>query len=96
MNTIELEVQGMSCDSCVKHVTQALKPLTGVSSVEVELQSGHVRVSGEFPQGSDAMVTALSAAGYPAHLATATEATAQPKVSGCQSGRAGKDGCCCG
>ena len=95
MSTIELEVQGMSCGSCVKHVTLALQPLTGVRGVEVDLQSGRVRVSGEFPQGSDPMVAALSAAGYPAHLATATVATAQPKTSGCQSGRAGKDGCCC-
>ena len=96
MNTIELEVQGTSCGSCVKHVTQALQPLTGVSSVEVDLQSGHVRVSGEFPQGSDAMVAALSAAGYPAHLTTATEATAQPNTSGCHGGGgAGKGGCCC-
>lgn len=35
MSTIDLEVEGMSCGSCVKHVKQALQPLTGVSGVEV-------------------------------------------------------------
>lgn len=50
MTTIDLEVQGMSCGSCVKHVTQALQALTGVSGVEVDLPSGHVRVNGEFLQ----------------------------------------------
>ena len=29
MNTINLAVQGMSCDSCVKHVTQALQTVAG-------------------------------------------------------------------
>lgn len=29
MSTIDLQVEGMSCGSCVKHVTQALQPLPG-------------------------------------------------------------------
>ncbi|UUZ68973.1 hypothetical protein LP416_03980 [Polaromonas sp. P2-4] len=37
---------------------QALQTLTGVSGVEVDLQSGHVRVSGEFLQSSDPLVSA--------------------------------------
>lgn len=94
MNTLDLEVQGMSCGSCVKHVTQALQPLTGVSGVEVDLQSGHVRVSGEFPQGSDPFVAALAAAGYPAKLAASSPSTSPPKASGCCAGSRGKSGCC--
>lgn len=92
MSTIDLEVQGMSCGSCVKHVTQALQPLTGVSSVEVDLQSGHVRVSGELSQGSDVLVSALTAAGYPAKLATSSESPSQPKKSG-GGGGSGRGGC---
>ncbi|WP_309678593.1 heavy metal-associated domain-containing protein [Polaromonas sp.] len=88
MNTIDLEVQGMSCGSCVKHVTQALQPLSGVSGVEVDLQSGHVRVSGDLPQGGDPLVSALTAAGYPAKLSTSAASIPQPKQSG--------GGCCCG
>ena len=94
MNTIDLEVQGMSCGSCVKHVTQALQALTGVSGVEVDLPSGHVRVSGDFPRGSDAAIEALSTAGYPAQLATSLAAISPPKTSG-QQGTGGRGGCCC-
>jgi copper chaperone len=93
MSTIDLEVEGMSCGSCVKHVTEALQPLTGVSAVEVDLPSGHVRVNGEFPQGSAALVLALSAAGYPAKLATSADSVPQRKAGGC-CGSGGTGGCC--
>jgi len=52
MNIVDLQVEGMRCGSCVKHVTQALQPLPGVSRVEVDLPSGRVRVSGELVQGA--------------------------------------------
>lgn len=68
MSTIDLEVQGMSGNACIKHVTQTLRALAGVIDVAVDLHAGHVRVIGEFPQGSDALTLALCAAGYPARL----------------------------
>ena len=37
MQTLILDVQGMSCDACVGHVTRALKGLGGVSSAAVSL-----------------------------------------------------------
>lgn len=86
MTTINLEVQGMSCGSCVKRVTQALQPVAGVSGVEVDLQSGHVKVSGDFAQGAGPLVLALTAAGYPTKLAASATATSATK----------KSGCCCG
>lgn len=95
MSTIDLEVQGMSCGSCVKHVTQALQALAGVRGVEVDLPSGHVRVSGDIPQGSDAAIAALSSAGYPAQLATSSATISPPKTSGCHQGAGGRGGCCC-
>ena len=95
MRMIDLEVQGMSCGACVKHVTQALQALTGVSDVEVDLASGHVRASGDFPQGSDAAIAALGAAGYPAQLAASSATISPPKTSGCQSGAGSRGGCCC-
>ena len=80
MNTIDLQVEGMSCGACVKHVTQALQLLPGVSGVEVDLQSGRVRVSGELAQGGDPLVMALTGAGYPAKLATdASTSAARPR-----------------
>ena len=94
MTTIDLEVQGMSCGSCVKHVTEALQLLTGVSGVKVDLPTGHVLVSGEFEQGSERLVSTLTAAGYPAKLATSSAPIVQSKASGCCSGSAGRGGCC--
>ena len=38
MFTEILNVQGMSCDACVGHVTRALLALTGVQSAKVSLQ----------------------------------------------------------
>ncbi len=82
MNTIQLEVQGMHCGGCVKRVTSTLVPLQGVSHVDVDLAAGRVSVGGDFPQGSDALVVALTAAGYPAKVAT-SGSTAPPKSGGC-------------
>ncbi|SFC25411.1 Copper chaperone CopZ [Polaromonas sp. OV174] len=96
MNVVDLQVEGMNCGSCVKHVTQALQPLPGVSSVDVDLQSGRVRVSGELAQDGAFLVTALTAAGYPATLAadaSTSSATPQPEASGCHSGGTGSCGC---
>ena len=47
MSTIELNVEGMSCGSCVKHVTEALNTVEGVTKVDVDLQAARVRVSGQ-------------------------------------------------
>ncbi len=86
MSTIYLEVQGMSCGGCVKSVTAALTPLPGVSTVDVDLQAGHVTVNGDLPQGGDPLVLALTTAGYPAKLTSAM--TGSPPVK--------KSGGCCG
>lgn len=82
MSTIELNVQDMTCASCVKHVTEALQPLPGVDSVEVDLASGRVRVTGNAE--SAALLAALDEAGYGAELA-----------AGQSGGCAGHGGCGC-
>jgi copper chaperone CopZ len=96
MNTIDLQVEGMSCGSCVKHVMQALQPLPGVRGVEVDLPSGRVQVNGELAQGSAPLLIALTDAGYPAKLATdasSSTGTSQPKASGCYGSGTGGCGC---
>lgn len=87
MNTIYLEVQGMSCGGCVKSVTAALTQIPGVSTVDVDLQAGRATVTGDLPQGGDPLVLASTAAGYPAKLAAAAT-TSSPPVK--------KSGGCCG
>ena len=84
MSTIELNVQDMTCGTCVKHVTAALSPLAGVTAVEVDLQPGRVQVSGT--PDSAALIAALDDAGYPAQLATPATAPSPAKSGGCGGG----------
>ena len=67
MPQINLNVQGMTCGSCIKHVTKALESLNGVESVDVDLQSGRVQVSRTSNQ-SDDLIHALDEEGYPSSL----------------------------
>ncbi len=83
MNFTQLQVQGMTCGACVRHVTQALNTVSGVNAVEVDLQSGRVRVDGDADNA--ALIAALDEAGYPAQLASQTTPDAAPK-KGCGSG----------
>lgn len=101
MNTIELEVHGMTCGSCVKHVTKALQSVPGVSRVEVDLANGRARVAGDLPTGAEPLIAALAVEDYPAHLASNAGTSQAPKTGSCQSGQGEKDGkaskggCCC-
>lgn len=85
MTTIDLEVQGMSCGSCVAHVKKALQPLAGVRDVSVDLTAGQVRVAGDLGAGAAPIVAALAAAGYPAREIASTPGTqAHPQTTrGC-------------
>jgi copper ion binding protein len=42
--TITLRVEGMSCEACVKHVTEALMRLEGVESAAVSLRNKSAQV----------------------------------------------------
>jgi copper chaperone len=60
-----LDVTGMSCSSCVRHVSAALSELDGVTKVEVRLGEGRVLVQHAPGAPSvDAMIEALREAGY--------------------------------
>lgn len=67
MSEINLSVSGMTCGSCVKHVTNALKPLDGVEDVVVDLATGKVKVT-RTTNKSDDLIAALIEDGYPAQL----------------------------
>jgi len=89
MSTIELNVEGMSCGSCVKHVTEALNTVEGVTKVDVDLQAARVRVSGQ--SDSQVLIASLTDAGYPAQLASPAAGTNNMKKTGC----GGNGGCGC-
>jgi copper chaperone CopZ len=42
--TIELKVFGMTCDDCVRHVTEGLSNVNGVEDVSVSLEDGMAMV----------------------------------------------------
>ena len=45
LESIVIEITGMSCQGCVKSVTAALKALPGVGQVDVSLDAGQARVA---------------------------------------------------
>lgn len=59
-----ISIEGMSCQHCVKHVTEALVELNGVTNVEVNLsaQSAVIEANGEV-KDSD-IKFAIEDAGY--------------------------------
>jgi copper chaperone len=67
MKTVELKVEGMDCEGCVKSVTRMLSGVPGVASVEVSLAEARARVTYD-PAKADvpAMKKAVGRAGYKA------------------------------
>lgn len=56
------EVEGMTCHSCVAMVTEEVTEVPGVESVEVDLPTGRVTVSGD--ADDEAVRRAIVEAGY--------------------------------
>jgi mercuric reductase len=68
---IELDVRGMTCDSCAIHVTKALKSVTGVQEADVPgWQSGRATVIVGADVDARALSTAVQQAGYTATVKT--------------------------
>lgn len=63
---ILLKIEGMSCNNCVRHVTEALKKVGGVEKVEVSLQEGRAAVIGTAP--AEKLIEAVQEEGYTATL----------------------------
>ena len=66
--TLIFDVKGMTCDNCVQHVTKAVREVTGVRSVKVELATNSAQVEGDFD--AQKVVEAIEEEGY--------QATARP------------------
>ena len=64
MKTMVVDIDGMSCEQCVRHVTEALEALQGVSKVAVSLDNGQatVEVGENFDEA--ALEPAVDEAGY--------------------------------
>jgi copper chaperone len=67
METVELKVEGMDCEGCVKSVTRMLSGVAGVASVDVSLAEARARVSYDPAKSSPAdFRRAVERAGYQA------------------------------
>lgn len=62
---IELRIQGMTCQHCVRAVSEALAGVSGVVRVEsLDLNTGSARVQGDADM--NALIAAVKTAGYDA------------------------------
>ncbi len=57
-------VSGMTCKHCVASVTEEVGELPGVTSVDVDLDSGGVTVTSEAPLEREQVAGAVEEAGY--------------------------------
>jgi copper chaperone len=63
--TIELEITGMTCDHCVRSVTNALKDVEGVADAVVSLEMKQAIVTAE-EVDLPALIAAVEEEGYAA------------------------------
>ncbi|AKU94953.1 Lead, cadmium, zinc and mercury transporting ATPase [Labilithrix luteola] len=67
-----LDVDGMTCSSCIRHVEAALREVDGVDKIEVKIRDGKVRVEHDASRATlDQMIRALGDAGYESRAAGA-------------------------
>ena len=63
--SITLDVTGMTCSSCVRHVDHALRAVEGVSDVKVDLATGKVTVERDPARATtEVLAEAVRDAGY--------------------------------
>ena len=66
MTQTQLAVSGMTCDHCVRPVTDAISKVAGVNSVNVKLAEGLAVIESDSALNLDAVKEAVVAAGYSA------------------------------
>jgi copper chaperone len=65
MQTISLNVSGMTCGGCEERIARALRRIPGISAIEADHRSGAVRVIFDPARVSDdAIRAAIERAGY--------------------------------
>ncbi len=60
----DIQVEGMTCASCVAHVERAIGAVPGVTSVSVNLATGKARVAADDPAAFAKLPAAVEKAGY--------------------------------
>ena len=62
--TTTFTVSGMTCDHCVRAVTEEVSKVDGVEMVDVELDSGRMVVTSDGDVSDEAVAAAVDEAGY--------------------------------
>lgn len=63
-STSTYTVSGMTCGHCVQSVTEEVRKVPGVTSVDVDLGSGRLRIEADRPVDDAAVRAAVDEAGY--------------------------------
>lgn len=84
VQTTTLQVAGMTCGTCVRHVQRALEGINGVIDVNVDLALGQASVE-HLPEwvGTPGLVAAVRDAGYEARLVSGDVYTESNEPSSC-------------
>ncbi len=67
----QLKITGMTCEACAAHVKKALENVPGVRSAEVSYAQGNAQVAVDAGTAPEALIAAVTQAGYGAALADA-------------------------
>ena len=80
----DLQVSGMTCNNCVRHVTEALQGVPGVRTVTTQLESGSAQVRWNNPKAAnvEALFDALKEAGYKGTLKDSGSASTWSPLAG--------------
>jgi uncharacterized membrane protein YraQ (UPF0718 family)/copper chaperone CopZ len=62
--SVTIRIEGMTCNHCVNYVTEAIKSVDGVESVQVSLQNKNAEITGDF--SLEAVKKSVTDAGYSA------------------------------
>ncbi|MCO1383776.1 heavy metal translocating P-type ATPase [Burkholderia multivorans] len=80
-HSIDLDIGGMTCASCVSRVEKALENVPGVTHASVNLATERASVRAAGPLDAGALIEAVTNAGYRATLAAAPSADANAVAS---------------
>jgi copper chaperone len=64
VNETVISVAGMTCGHCVQAVQGEISKLAGVTSVDVDLETGTVRITADPPPDRTELSSAVAEAGY--------------------------------
>lgn len=60
----KIYIEGMSCQHCVNHVTEALKEISGVKTIDVDLKGKYAIVEADRQIDDSEIKNAIEEAGY--------------------------------